>query len=83
MNDITPLHSTGNQQVDHILQGVIGLYEMIFPGRIRGYYLVGSYADGSAVAASDIDVEIWFKGGKLLKCKKRPLPNGRRVGTLG
>ena len=52
---------TGNQQVDTILRGLISLYEMLFPGRIRGYYLLGSYMDASAGAMSDIDLYILFK----------------------
>jgi hypothetical protein len=54
-------NSTGNQQVDSILRGLISLYEMMFPERIRGYYLVGSYMDASAGAISDIDLYILFK----------------------
>lgn len=63
MTGISLLHSTNHQKVDQILQGIISLYEMVFPGRIRGYYLVGSYADGSATPTSDIDLQIWFKEG--------------------
>ena len=63
MSDIILLFSTANQKIDHIIKGVISLYEMVFPNRIRGYYLVGSYADGSATPTSDIDLQIWFKEG--------------------
>ncbi len=45
-------------QVCRILQGIIALYETVLPGRIEGYYLQGSHADGTAVAASDIDLTI-------------------------
>ena len=61
MQTISLLNSTGNQRVDNILRGVIGIFETIFPDRIRGYYLVGSYADGTAVSTSDIDMKILFK----------------------
>ena len=61
MQKISLLNSTGNQRVDNILRGVIGIFETIFPDRIRGYYLVGSYADGTAVSTSDIDMKILFK----------------------
>jgi hypothetical protein len=54
-------NSTGNPQVDSILRGLISLYEMLFPERIRGYYLLGSYMDASAGAISDIDLYILFK----------------------
>src|SRR5437764_8193584 len=47
---------TGDRQVDAILRGLVGLLETIFPGRIRGYYLFGSYADGSNVPTSDVDL---------------------------
>ena len=61
MENISLLNSAGNQQVDDILRGVIGIFETIFSDRIRGYYLVGSYADGTAVSTSDIDMKILFK----------------------
>ena len=56
------LASTGNQQVDTLLCGVIDLVEVVFPGRIRSYHLLGSYSDGSAVQDSDIDLLALFKG---------------------
>jgi predicted nucleotidyltransferase len=59
---VTLLASTGNASVDNILRGVIGLYELTFPGRIRGHYLVGSYASGRAVGTSDLDMWTIFKG---------------------
>lgn len=52
---------TSRARVDAIVRDVIAAYEAAFPGRIRGYYLVGSYADGTAVASSDIDMHILFK----------------------
>lgn len=60
MNTVSLLNSVGNRRVDDILRGVIGIFESVFPNRIRGYYLTGSYTDGSAVPASDIDVDILF-----------------------
>lgn len=60
MNEIQLQETTGNSQVDRILQGIVGLYETIFPGYIRAYYVIGSYADGSAVPISDIDFMIIF-----------------------
>ena len=60
MNNVTLLNSVGNRRVDNILRGVIGIFESAFPNRIRGYYLTGSYMDGTAVPASDIDVDILF-----------------------
>lgn len=53
MNEISLINSTGNRQVDDILRGIVGLFEMAFPNRIRGYYLCGSYIDGSAIPCED------------------------------
>ena len=58
---ITLLESTGADPIDRILRGLIGLIEASFPDRVRGYYLDGSYANGSAVATSDIDLRVVFK----------------------
>ena len=52
MAAIALLTSTGQRSVDGILRGVVGLFEAVFPDRVRGYYLGGSYADGTAVPAS-------------------------------
>jgi hypothetical protein len=38
------------------------IYESVFPGRIRGYYLLGSYSDATSVSISDIDMAILFLG---------------------
>ena len=58
---ISLLRSTGIMPIDQILRGLIGLIGGSFPDRVRGYYLEGSYAGGSAVATSDIDLRIVFK----------------------
>src|SRR5262249_23067547 len=58
-------HSTGNDRADSILQGVIGIWEAAFPGSVRGYYLYGSYANGTAEPGSDLDLTILFKAGHL------------------
>lgn len=60
-----PIHlnfPTGSRQIDEVIQGIIGIFETAFPNRIRSYYLVGSYVDGSATPFSDIDIRIIFKG---------------------
>lgn len=38
----------------------MGIYSQVFPRRIRAFYVTGSYADGSAVLLSDIDLCIVF-----------------------
>lgn len=53
-------HTTGNERVDDGLQAAVGLCEMVFPGQIRAYYLMGSYAKGAAIAVSDIDFDVVF-----------------------
>lgn len=62
MSAITLINSTDNAKVDALIRGVIGILEMMFPQRIRGYYLVGSYADGNYVPTSDLDVVPIFIG---------------------
>src|SRR5712691_3383703 len=61
MDTLSLLTSTTNPAVDQVIRGVISIFEAAFPGRIRGYYLIGSLVDGSAVAASDIDMWAVFK----------------------
>jgi predicted nucleotidyltransferase len=60
--DIT-LHTLTNvPKVDQIVREIISLVEDRFCDRIRGYYLVGSYAVGEAVVTSDLDMVVVFKG---------------------
>ncbi|GAB5491525.1 MAG: hypothetical protein Phog2KO_17400 [Phototrophicaceae bacterium] len=56
------IQSTNNTVIDTYIEAIINIYESAFPNRIRGYYLVGSYGDNTAIANSDIDMEIVFKG---------------------
>jgi predicted nucleotidyltransferase len=62
MADTTLLATTGVAAVDQILREIVGLLERRFAGRVRGYYLVGSYAVGRAIWTSDIDMLVLFKG---------------------
>lgn len=62
MTEISLLNSTQNAKADRLLQNVIGLFEMVFAGRVRAYYVKGSYADNSPVGSSDIDLTLLFKG---------------------
>jgi predicted nucleotidyltransferase len=41
-----------------VVRGLVELFELVFPARIRGYYLLGSFAEGTAVALSDIDLMV-------------------------
>ncbi len=52
---------TGTPCIDTMLRGTVGIFEAAFPGRVRGYYLFGSYADGSAIGISDLDLFVVFK----------------------
>ena len=54
--EVRLLAKTGDTVIDRALQGLVTVFEASFPGRVRGYYLLGSYADGVAVAISDIDL---------------------------
>jgi hypothetical protein len=60
--ELTLRASSGHPRVDAALRGLIGIFEAVFAGRIRAYYVEGSYADQTAVATSDIDLVIVFKG---------------------
>jgi hypothetical protein len=55
------LASTGSDRADAILSGAVHLWEALFPERIRGYYLSGSYATATATPTSDLDLTIVFK----------------------
>ena len=59
--DTIEIVKTDNVIADKILQGLVGIFETVFPNRIRGYYLEGSYADKTALYTSDIDLVILFK----------------------
>ncbi len=61
MTNVTLSASVGSTTTDAIIRGVIGIFETAFAGRIRSCYVEGSYADGSAVAMSDIDLTVVFK----------------------
>src|SRR5438067_7633490 len=68
-------HSTGSATVDEFVRRAVGAFERTFPGRVRGYYVIGSYADGSATPISDLDLVVLFKG-------SRSEEEGRRAGLL-
>ncbi|MEZ4592067.1 MAG: nucleotidyltransferase domain-containing protein [Chloroflexota bacterium] len=49
-------------EMDRLTTAVVSLVELVFPGRVRACYLTGSYAEGTAVPHSDLDLIIIFKG---------------------
>jgi len=53
--------STGYSLADRTVQGIVALFETVFPDRIRGYYVEGSYADQTAVMTSDLDLTLVFR----------------------
>ncbi len=52
---------TGDERVDALLRATLTTFEAAFPRRVRGYYLLGSAADGTSVSTSDVDLVILFK----------------------
>lgn len=57
------ISSTGVSKLDRTIETMIGIFESRFPSRISGYYLTGSYAVGTAIASSDVDISVLFRGG--------------------
>lgn len=66
--DIELCSTTRIEYIDDLLRGLVSLFEMSFPGRIRSYYLSGSYSGGTAVGhdrspnSSDVDLLVIFRG---------------------
>lgn len=56
-----PVEATGSPTADKILQGVIGILEQVFPDRVRGYFVRGSYASATSTEGSDLDMFVVFK----------------------
>lgn len=54
-------NSTGSDRIDAGLRNAIRVCEQKLPDLIRAYYIVGSYADGSAIEESDLDFEVITK----------------------
>lgn len=50
----------GEQLGQEAAQAVIAAFERAFPGRLRACYMLGSYADVSAIATSDLDLTLIF-----------------------
>lgn len=56
------LDSTRYKELDIALMFAIDRIETLLPGKVSAYYLVGSYASGHEVAASDLDLHLVFNG---------------------
>lgn len=53
--------STGHPLADRTIQAIVVLFETLFPQRVIGYYVEGSYADQTAVTTSDLDLTLVFQ----------------------
>jgi Nucleotidyltransferase domain len=60
MGDLALTFSTGSQPIDITLLAIVRAFEHAFPNRVRAYYLIGSYVEGTAVPLSDIDCFVIF-----------------------
>lgn len=61
MSDFSLLTTTTEKHVDTVIGGLVGIYELVFPGRVRSYFIMGSHTDNTAVSLSDVDLYIVFK----------------------
>ncbi|WP_147476350.1 hypothetical protein [Corallococcus sp. AB032C] len=53
---------TEDMNLNAVFFGFLGLFQMVFPGRLQACYLLGSHATSEAVGESDIDLTLVFKG---------------------
>jgi hypothetical protein len=53
LSQITLPSATGNPEIDELLGSIVGIFNLAFPDRIRGYYIGGSYALGNPISTSD------------------------------
>ena len=56
MKNVEIQYRTGIKQVDNILEGLVQMTEILIPSTIGSIYLTGSYAFGTAVHTSDVDL---------------------------
>src|SRR5215216_4605126 len=60
MSNLVLTVSTGIQPIYSTLLEIVRAFEHAFPNRVRAYYLIGSYVEGTAVPLSDIDCFVIF-----------------------
>jgi hypothetical protein len=59
--EIALIATTENARVHALLREIVTHFEAVFPNRVRGYYVIGSYSDSSSLSTSDLDLDIVFK----------------------
>jgi len=60
--DGSALRTLGDPLVDATIAAVVTAFDVAFPSRLRAGYTLGSYADASAIGASDLDLTLVFAG---------------------
>lgn len=71
--------ATGNETVDEALRLVVAAFEACFPRRIRAYYVHGSHADRTGLAANDVDLTIVFKGRFSAEAERAAIARSREA----
>lgn len=60
-HETTLTSSTGSARMDAALRRLIEGCQQALPSRLRSVYVTGSFADGSGLASSDLDVTLVFR----------------------